>query len=394
MITFKQFLDEARMSKRVFDGAIERWGNDAKLGIELEMWVTENSDFLIVQDDEYIGDFKKTAEEVKKSLEDYLGVDVVIGQSDDQWKIVKDESIQGEDNGVGIEIVSPPLPVADALGDLKVCFKWMDKNGMETNSSTGIHINLSIPELKAKLDPLKLILFMGEAHVLKSYARETNGFAKKHFDDLVASIKKAGRIPKDAVELQTVARQFLQDAKYRTVNLSKLSQGYLEFRTGGNDDYHKKYKQIESDVGRFLEVLEIACNPDAERKEYLKKLTNLFNAGQAAKNASKPGSYGNPKPGSLEQILGSGTLDLFKAHIYGEDFDRAKNRLKDIMDVTGHGIVIGEIGEISVKAIAEFKVWYTKLKKNNPEVLKQIRDEAEGNELKYINAFAKAFNLK
>ena len=393
MITFKQYLSEKAMNRGVFTSAIERLG-DAKLGFELEMWVTENSDFLIVKDDAYIGDFQKTAKMAQKSLEDYLGVDVVVGESETKWKIVPDGSVQGGDNGVGIEVVSPPLPVQDALDDLKSCFRWMSKNGMETNSTTGIHLNLSIPDLKSKLDPLKLILFMGEKHLLQSYAREANTYAKEHMDDLITGIKNGGRIPKTAWKLHAMATAALKAEKYRTVNLSKLEQGYLEFRTGGNEDYHKKYSQIESDVGRFLTLLELACNPDDDKNEYLKKLAKLFNSASAAKTTPPPGYYTTSKPGSLEALIGSSTLNLFKAKIHGEQYDSATDRLRQLMDTTGHAIDSGKIEEVSVKAIAEFKVWYSKLQKNVPDVLKKIRDGADADEIKNINTFAKAFNLK
>lgn len=286
MKTFKQFLDEAKMNSGTFASAIERLSSSAKLGFELEMWITEDSDFLIVADhDANVGDFKKTAELAKESLEDLLGVDVQVGTATvNSWRIVRDDSIEegvGNDRlGVGIEIVSPPTPVEDGIGDLKQVLRWMTKNKVVTNSSTGIHLNLSIPEIKEKLDPLKLVLFMGEQHILKSYDREFNTYAKQHRDTLLAAIQQTGRLPNDAKGLMAIAGSALaKGEKSRTVNFRKLREGYLEFRTGGNTDYHKKFPQIESDIGRFLAVLEIACDPDAERKEYLKKLAKLFNAG-------------------------------------------------------------------------------------------------------------------
>ena len=395
-ITFKQYIDEARMSKSVFSAAIARL-DDAQLGFELEMWVTENSDILIMSDERYIGDFAKTAEEARKSLEDYLGVDVVVGESADKWKIVPDGSVQGSDDGVGIELVSPPLPVQQGLEDLESCFRWMVKREVETNSTTGIHLNISIPNLRSKLDPLKLILFMGEEHVLKSYARETNTYATKHYSDLVNSIKTVGRLPREAKQLQTYATALLQDAKYRTVNLSKLRQGYLEFRTGGNEGYHKKYKQIESDVGRFLTVLELACDPEAEKNEYAKKLAKLFNAGRDAKLEPKPGSYGGPKADSLERIIGRSSINRLKAHLEGEDADRVQNILVQIMDSTGHAIKTGEIDTVPLKAVAEFKVLFGRARKLSPDMLRDIRkvaDTSQNADSDNINAFAKAFNLK
>lgn len=285
-MNFKDFLAEKALNDKVFKAAIERMSGDAKLGFELEMWVPEESGLLIISpEDSSIGDFNETAKQAKESLEDLLGTTFEIDTTNiDKWRIVQDNSIQDEGLGCGIEVISPPQPVEDALGDLKQCFKWMIKNDVVTNSTTGIHLNLSISDLKDKLDPVKLILFMGETHLLQSYERQTNSYAKKHYNDMIDGISRLGIIPKTADAMIERAYMAIKKEKHRTVNLGKLDKGYLEFRTAGNARYETKLNQIERDVGRFLTVIELACDPNAERKEYLKKIAKLYGKGREPSN--------------------------------------------------------------------------------------------------------------
>lgn len=405
MITFKQFLSEKALRPSVFAATIERLSGSAKMGFELEMWVPEDSDLLIISDeDSSNGDFKKTAEQAKDSLEDSLGYDVTInGDSAKGWVIVPDGSIQAPGVGCGIEIVSPPDPVEDSLADLRQMFRWMTKHDVITNSTTGLHLNLSIPEIKEKLDPLKLILFMGESHVLSSYDRKLNTYAKEHGADLIDTIKNTGKLPNDAAGLKRYATHALQDVKYRTVNLSKLKDGYLEFRTAGNENYHKKFDQVAGDVGRFLTVLELACDPDAEKQEYAKKIVKLFNAGRDAKGRGTNYSYTNSKPGSLEHLAEKSRVDLLKVAIDSENADRIKTRLMEIMFVIGHKINTGIVDTIPTKTVAEFKILYAKALKLAPEFADDIKDirndetvEGSTRDVRKanINTFIKAFNLK
>ena len=399
-MNFKEYLAEKALNDKVYASTIERLGGTAKMGFELEMWIPEESDLLIIDDgDSSKGDYGKTAAEAKKSLEDALGVDVTINGDDiNDWRIVPDGSIQEGGTGTGIELVSPPTPVDDALGDLKQCFKWMTKHEVVTNSTTGLHLNLSIPGLAGNLDPLKLILFMGEAHVLKSYERETNTYAKKHYTDLVDAIKNMGVLPKSLNYLTIEARKSLKKEKYRTVNLSKLDHGYLEFRTAGNENYHKKYNQVAGDVGRFLTVLEIACDPDAERQEYLKKIAKLFgDAKETAKiDRSKTRNLSNePSPeGSLESIIGDVNLFSLKELVKNGESSKIVQRLSRVMKLTGADLSDGKI-DVSPKNIAEFKLLLSKLAKIEPEALSKAKASASSQvELDDIKAFMKAFNLK
>jgi len=390
MMNFKQFLYEKALNSGVFAKTIERLSSSAKLGFELEMWVPEDSDLLIIKDeDSSIGDFEKTAEEAKKSLEDMITGEIEISTTNiDAWRIVKDGSIQDAGVGCGIEIVSPPLNIEDGLGDLKQMFKWMVKHDVVTNSSTGLHLNLSIPDLSEKLDALKLVLFMGESHILGKYDRKFNTYALEHTEEMINSIRDHGKIPKKLAGMQSVAEKALLSVKYRTVNLSKLNHGYLEFRTAGNDNYHKNFSKVEDDVGRFLTLLELACDPEAEKQEYIKKLAKLFRVGlDTEREVNKTDGLKN----FVRKYVGSGAwaaLSLDTPHAPYPEL------LHSMMAQIGKRVAENNI-DVPLKIVAEFKIYLRKLEKISPDVLRKARAESRNQvAIDYVKAFMKAFNLK
>lgn len=400
-MNFKEYLAEKALNDKVYASTIERLGGTAKMGFELEMWIPEESDLLIIDDgDSSRGDYALTAAKAKQSLEDALGVDVTInGDNINDWRIVPDGSIQEGGTGTGIELVSPPTPVDDALGDLKQCFKWMSKHDVVTNSTTGLHVNLSIPGIWTRLDKLKLILFMGEQHVLKKYERELNTYAKAHYADMIDAIQKAGPGPKKASELNAIASKALQDIKYRTVNLSKLKSGYLEFRTAGNANYHKKFESIANDVGRFLTIIELACDPEAERKEYLKKLAKLFDQAKAPFAVAE--DMGLEK--FLHKFAGQGSYSVLVRNLTGD-----RGQSKDGWAEAGLFSLVRSIGPELHKGlvptpriIAEFKQLLQKAEKFTPDIIEKVKalekthqwdSKEKGNT--YLKSFLKAFNLK
>ena len=234
-----------------------------------------------------------TAQHVAKELSLVIGTKVKVDVSanskgtKEYWQITQDTSITDSDNngyedpefgGVGLEIISPPTPATTAIAELKIVLKKLAALGATTNETTGIHVNISVPELVKNLDPLKLVLFMGDEHILRKFNRITNAFSRAQTQQIISFIDAHGDLPKSAYELEDMAREALKTSgKYSSVNLNNLSKGYLEFRALGGTDYHKKIDQIEETIGRWLTVVELACDPEAQRKEYQKKLHKLLN---------------------------------------------------------------------------------------------------------------------
>lgn len=233
---------------------------------------------------EYMHGWRDTASSVAKDLAPVVKGRVRVGgQGYETWKITHDDSIKDDEGtdylsgmkGYGLEIVSPPLLLDRAFEQLAKVLTWCDRNEIKTNETTGLHINISLPDMKA-LDPLKLVLFMGDKHVLQKFNRLANSFTRSQQQNVIDSVQATGKPPKNADELMALAREGLKHStKWFSVNLGHLPT-YLEFRAIGGADYHKRLPEIKDTLGRWLTAIELAVDPDKERQLYLKKIAALM----------------------------------------------------------------------------------------------------------------------
>lgn len=225
--------------------------------------------------------FEATSENCATSLSS-AGIKTTVGDPGPDystWGITSDGSLPSDhDEGQGIEVISTPLPPSEAIKQMNIFFDWMKGYNITTNEDCGLHINISIPELKDKLDPFKLALFLGEEYMLAAFKRTNSVYAKPMLDDIFNSLQKTGTIPKLPKEMLDLSLDILSNhvTKYRTANLSKLARyGYIEFRIAGGEKYHTDSQKIIEAIGRYLAVIELACDPKAELREYMKKITKL-----------------------------------------------------------------------------------------------------------------------
>jgi hypothetical protein len=253
----------------------------------------------------YASSFKNTASTMAKFLEKVLKEPVGVNATGyDHWNLTHDTSIKDSEgrsdeedqDGVGVEIVSPPLAPTLALEQLAAVLNILDTYGIETNESTGIHVNISLSNME-NFDPLKLVLFMGDEHVLKKFDRSTNAFTQSQIKRVIDSISLTGKLPKTADELITVGREGLAETgKYFSVNLQHLPK-YLEFRAAGGKDYHRRLRDIREVVGRWLTAVELAAHPEMQRQEYLKKVMKLID------KTSEAEAHESQKDLTFEQML-------------------------------------------------------------------------------------------
>ena len=76
---------------------------------------------------------------------------------------------------MGLEFVSPPMPIDEMIDQLNEVQKWAKGYGCYTNDSTGLHINISVPGFsRDKLDFVKLALLLGDKYVLEQFGRSSN----------------------------------------------------------------------------------------------------------------------------------------------------------------------------------------------------------------------------
>lgn len=232
----------------------------------------------------YHSGFKNTAKTMAEHLGRALKTTVRVNAAGyETWNLTHDTSIKDKDDvdyesgqdGYGVEIVSPPLSPAKAIEQLEIVLKMMQDYGIETNESTGIHVNISLPNMKS-FDPLKLVLFMGDKHILEKFGRSTNSFTSSQLQQVIDGISLTGKIPRSANELIALGREALAETgKYFSVNLMHLPK-YLEFRAAGGAGYHHRVHDIKEIIGRWLTAVELAADPEMHRREYLKKVMALL----------------------------------------------------------------------------------------------------------------------
>ena len=189
--------------------------------------------------------------------------------------------IPGGSSDRGLEFISPPLPVVDMLSDLHKVKAWADANDCYANESTGLHINVSVPGTATdKLDYVKLVLLLGDLHVLGQFGRLGNTYAKS------AMVKLKGRATNKLMDVKPLLDQMRNHlselaAKSLRTNIDKYTsihpkEGYIEFRSPGGDWLGENFNLIENTLLRFVVALDAACDPQKYRQEYLTKLYKLL----------------------------------------------------------------------------------------------------------------------
>jgi hypothetical protein len=205
-----------------------------------------------------------------------------------------DGSLEADDSDdVGLEFVSPPLPIDDILSDLNKVKKWAKVYGCYTNDSTGLHINISVPNYsRENLDFVKLALLMGDEYVLDNFGRAGNTYAKSAMklvrDQVRTKPDEAERLlDKMKGNLDSLASKAIHSgatSKYTSIN---TKDGHIEFRSPGGDWLDENFDKIENTLLRFTVAMSAALNPEMYREEYLKKLYKLLTQDQKGDDTIK-----------------------------------------------------------------------------------------------------------
>ena len=205
-------------------------------------------------------------------------------REDGIWSIETDSSIKTTDSDHrGLEFISPAQPIAKTLEEMKKLHKWANDNGCYTNSSTGLHMNISVPDFSMqKLDYIKLAIFSGDDYVLKQFGRIGNEFC----DSATRIIKRnaANATQEDITQflekmresMNTVASKLIHSGKTVKYTSINTKEGYVEFRGPGGNYLSMQPEQLVLTSLRLAMALSIACDENAYTKEYTTKLYKLI----------------------------------------------------------------------------------------------------------------------
>lgn len=220
----------------------------------------------------------------------------------DRWYIEPDGSLSPNDQeDACVEIVGPPEAPNRALDSLKKFFGMAQQMKFYTNKTTGLHINVSIPQ---DVDVLKLAVFTGDQYVLDQYKRLENSYSRSVTRDIGQQDKQqqlarglkqtstgtgknvfGNKKISSELKLELIQRIAKDISRSHTASISSENSKYISFRhTGG--DYLADYQGIVDVVGRFVRAMVIAADPTAYRNEYLAAVAKLVAPAVAAQNPS------------------------------------------------------------------------------------------------------------
>ena len=249
-----------------------------------------------------------------------------------RYVVEPDGSISADIGDGGVEFISPPMPIDDLMQDLDSVVEWAKRYDCYTNSSTGLHINVSVPGLNtSKLDYIKLALLLGDEYVLDTFGRLANTYTRSALEKIrnrVASLE-----PEQVQNYFDLMREGLaQEAsrlvhgprtnKYTSIN---VRQGWIEFRAPGGDWLKMDIDQIKNTLLRMVVALDAAVDPNKYRQEYLKKFSQLMTGDDKQvryydprdpRNAKEPVVFvDRPAPG-LRQAVGASNFDKSAIDIF------------------------------------------------------------------------------
>lgn len=197
------------------------------------------------------------------------------------YSLEPDGSIDASSGEAGLEFISPPMDVDEMIDDLKKVKEWADDRGCYTNRSTGLHINVSIPDYSLdKLDYVKLAVLLGDKYILEQFGRLSNSYARSAIDVIKDKAKDNEDVDRLLKQLkgnvETIASKLLHSGRTDKFTSINTKDKYVEFRSAGGDWLGQNFDKIENTVLRNIVALDAACDPNKYKKEYQKALYKLL----------------------------------------------------------------------------------------------------------------------
>lgn len=282
-----QFKEERFDDFMLSEGSVERWAEEQ--GIETFKDFADKFEWqwTHMTSGASEGDIAKVAEDFAEHVG--MGVDVNTEyhqsrKSLEKYTVEPDGSLERPDDpdDAGLEFVSPPLPIQDIRTQLALVKKWADGYGAYTNKSCGLHMNVSIPNYDlTKLDYVKLALFVGDNWVLKQFDRLGSSWAQSSLNNVRMNLRNdPDKIPgyMEVVRqgLVKIASKLIHSGKTEKYVTLNTKDNRIEFRAPGGDWLNTDLPKLVNTMLRFVVALDVAMDPEKEKKEYYTKMYKLL----------------------------------------------------------------------------------------------------------------------
>jgi hypothetical protein len=200
------------------------------------------------------------------------------------YVVEPDGSLQGDRGETGLEFVSPVLTVPEMLEDIDKVAKWASRAGAYTNSSTGLHMNVSVPD-QENLDYVKLAMFLGDNYILEQFGRAGNSYCKSALNKIITTARgDPGRVEEMMRQFQgglsELASKILHTGSTEKFTSINNREGWIEFRGPGGDWLNDDLAPVKNTLLRAVVALDVATKPEEFKQEYYKKLYKTLSQGQ------------------------------------------------------------------------------------------------------------------
>jgi hypothetical protein len=223
-------------------------------------------------------------QQVTQKLTEY-GIKVENGPGYSTWQLDFDVSIQTRKHHSytnSCELISPPMRLSKALKMLDAVLKFMRENPVETNTTTGLHINMDIGSKATKrIDPAKLVTLVDDESVARRYKRSKQMYCLPHNSKIRQQARYYNNLKNKPCKLIDYIKQWgltsaQLEEKYSAINFGKQSDdGFLEFRMIGNTNYQYRFREIVKDVRHFETCMRKAADKHAGNRAVVRRLNKM-----------------------------------------------------------------------------------------------------------------------
>jgi hypothetical protein len=273
------------------DSKFEEWLDDQGINSMADFGNEYNLEWPYWTEQEYYGGGGISVDAVANEFEQAIGRPVNSSSSyhgatrqPGKYVVEPDSSLHGDDGEGGLEFVSPPLTIDEMLEDIDKVAAWAKSAGAYTNESTGLHMNVSVPD-QQNLDFVKLAMFLGDNYILEQFGREGNTYCKSILKQIVLAARN------DPSRVEEMMRQFqgglnqLASKVLHTGSTGKYSSinnrgDWIEFRSPGGNWLGGDLSLVKNTMLRAVVALDVATKPDEFKQEYYKKLYKTLTQGK------------------------------------------------------------------------------------------------------------------
>lgn len=239
------------------------------------------------------------------SLHKSLGVKAVAGHSPhsytrdaDTWILEPDETLEPPGTDIGVEVVTPPMPLATCIDKLSKFVNWAIANKAYAHDSTGFHVGVSLPNVGGNVDYVKLALFLQDERLLTEFDRNSNPYCKKAAAIITNHLTSFGKDQQRQLNIINATLDTLRSGLYSIAGHSvfkrntgkyvaiNMKDSYVEFRIVGGPTYLSDIKKLQNLILRYAYAMSIAGDSTAHTREYAKKMYKFLDSTMPAGNAT------------------------------------------------------------------------------------------------------------